>query len=162
MLQFDVPTYHVRRYFIPNRSHKIPITPQFPAPQLLPQCRMLAEQFPGRNTLENLYHVAGTVLGWNKQKQVDVIRHYLQRVNLHLIAFRDTLEDLLQTLSHRTFQNQFPVLRNPNKVVLEIVDCMLGSFDRAHLAYTNKQIRLQRISAFLPPASWGVSSGGSL
>ncbi len=35
--------------------------------------------------------------------------------------------------------------------------------DRVHVAHTNNnQIRLRRISAFLPPASWGVSSGGSL
>ena len=35
--------------------------------------------------------------------------------------------------------------------------------DRVHVARTNnKQVRLRRISAFLPPASWGVSSGGSL
>ena len=32
--------------------------------------------------------------------------------------------------------------------------------DIAHIARTNnKPIRLRRISAFLPPASWGVSSG---
>jgi len=35
--------------------------------------------------------------------------------------------------------------------------------DRAHVARTNnKSIRLRRISAFLPPASCGVSSGGPL
>jgi len=32
---------------------------------------------------------------------------------------------------------------------------------KTHVASTNnKLIRLRRISAFLPPASWGVSSGG--
>jgi len=31
-----------------------------------------------------------------------------------------------------------------------------------HVAYTTKQICLRRISAFLPPASWGVSKGGLL
>lgn len=35
--------------------------------------------------------------------------------------------------------------------------------DRAHVARVNrKPIRLQRISAFLPPASCAVSSGGPL
>jgi hypothetical protein len=34
---------------------------------------------------------------------------------------------------------------------------------RTHTASTNKRlIRLRRISAFLPPESWGISSGGSL
>jgi len=35
--------------------------------------------------------------------------------------------------------------------------------DRVHVARTNnKQFRLRRISAFLPPASFRVQSGGSL
>ncbi len=35
--------------------------------------------------------------------------------------------------------------------------------DRVRVARTNNnQVRLRRISTFLPPASWGVSSGGSL
>ena len=34
--------------------------------------------------------------------------------------------------------------------------------DRAPVARTNNRIHLRRISAFLPPASWGVSSGGFL
>ncbi len=35
--------------------------------------------------------------------------------------------------------------------------------NRVHVARTNnKQVRLWRISAFLPPASFKVSSGGSL
>jgi len=37
------------------------------------------------------------------------------------------------------------------------------AFVRTHVVSTNNnQIRLRRISVFLPPASWGVFSGGSL
>ena len=162
MLQFYVPPYHVCRHLIPNRSHKVPITPQLPTPQFFPQCRVSLEHLPSQNTLENLYHVTGTVFGWNQHKQVHVIRHYFKRINLQFVAFRNTVEDLLQALSNRTFQNQFSVLRDPNKVVLEVVNRMLGSFDGAHSIYGNGRIRLRRIPAFLPPASWGVSSGGSL
>jgi hypothetical protein len=37
-----------------------------------------------------------------------------------------------------------------------------GAFDRAYKPYSNGWIRLQRISVFLPPASWEVSNGGFL
>ena len=49
-------------------------------------------------------------------------------------------------------------------VALELVSNVLGFIpERTHVATTNNNlIRLRRISAFLPPASWRISSGGSL
>ncbi|HUT87531.1 MAG TPA: hypothetical protein VMX15_05555, partial [Candidatus Heimdallarchaeota archaeon] len=42
-------------------------------------------------------------------------------------------------------------------------DVEVGSPERTHVATTNnKLIRLRRISAFLPPAGWGVSTGEPL
>lgn len=74
------------------------------------------------------------------------------------------LPSLLPRLHHGTFKDQLSVLRNPNKVILEVVDCVFPPFDKAHLSDTNYRIRLRlrRISAFLPAASCGVSSGGPL
>ena len=162
MLQLDVSSYHIGRHFIPNRSHEVPVTPQFPAPQLLPQFRVPAKQLPCRNALEYLYHMTGTVLGGSYQKHVDMIRHYFKRINLHLVAFLNAVEDPLQTLRHKTFKDHPSILRNPNNVILEIVDSVFRTFDGTHLPDTNCHIRLRRISAFLPPASCGVSSGAPL
>ncbi len=159
MLQLDVASYHVSRHFIPNRSHEVSVTPQFPTPQLLPQFWMSTKQFPSRNTLEYLYHMAGTTLGRSHQKHVDVIRHYFQRIYFQLVAFRNTVEDRFQTLCHRACKDQPPILGYPDKVILEIVDCVFRSLHNTHLSDTNYRIRLRRISAFLPPASCGVSSG---
>jgi len=49
-------------------------------------------------------------------------------------------------------------------VASELVSDVLASIlPRTHVASTNnKLIRLRRISASLPPASWRISSGGSL
>jgi len=49
-------------------------------------------------------------------------------------------------------------------VASELVSDVLGFIlAKTHVASTNnKLIHLWRISAFLPPASWRVSSGGSL
>jgi hypothetical protein len=47
-------------------------------------------------------------------------------------------------------------------VVPEVVRRVIGMLNRAHLVFTDSRIHLWRISAFLPPASWGVSSGGYL
>lgn len=103
---------------------------------------------------QRLYHMAGTVLRGSTHRQVDVTRHYVKSIYLSLVTFGNAVEDLFQALSYLTFQRQFPVLPNPHEVIVKIVDRMLSSLDRAHLTYTNKRIRLRRISAFLSPVSW--------
>jgi len=52
----------------------------------------------------------------------------------------------------------------PLFVASELVsDVEVDNPERTHVASTNnKLIRLRRISAFLPPASWGVSTGEPL
>ena len=155
MLQVYVSPYHVCCHFIPNQSYIAPLPPQYPSSQLLPQYRMLEEQSLGRNTLDSLYCLTGAAFRRGQQKQGDVVRHHLKRVNLQPVALCSALEDLLQALSHRTLQNQFTVLRSPNQVVLEVVHHVLGTLDRVHFAYTNSIIQLRRISAFLPQQAGG-------
>jgi hypothetical protein len=91
-----------------------------------------------------------------------MIGSHFQGVNLQFIPFSDPVEDLSQTLSYRALQDELAVFRDPHEVVLEVIDGVFGTFDGTHPVYSNGRIRLRRISAFLPPASWGVSSGGSL
>jgi len=162
MLKFDVPPNHFPRHLITNRSHKVSITPQLPSPQFLPHPWILTKHLTRRYTLQYLYNSTRTVLRWGHQEQVDMIRHHLKRINLHLITLCNTLKDLLQPFSNVTLQDQLPVLRNPNKVVLEVVHCVPSSLNWTHLLHTNSLIRIRRISAFLPPASWGVSTGEPL
>jgi len=162
MLKLDVPPNHFRRHLISNRSHKVTIIPQLPSPQLLPQPWISTKHLTRRYTLQYLYNSTRTVLRWGHQEQVDMIRHHLKRINLHLITLCNTLKDLLQPFSNATLQDQLPVLRNPNEVILEVVHRVPSSLNRTHLLHTNSLIRLQRISAFLPPASWGVSTGEPL
>ena len=91
-----------------------------------------------------------------------MIWHHRDSIDFQLIAFTDPLEDFLQTLGYRSLQDELAVLGYPDEVILEIVDRMFGTIDSADRAYGNGIIRLRRISAFLPPASCRVSSGGSL
>ena len=162
MLKLDVPPNHCRRHLIPNRSYKVTVTPQLSSPQLRPQPWIATKHFTSRYALQYLYYSTRTVLRWCHQKQVDMIRHHLKRINLHLVTLCNALKDLLQPFSNTTLQDQLAVLRNPNKVILEVVHRVPSSPNRAHLSHTNSFIRLRRISAFLPPASWGVSTGGPL
>jgi len=162
MLKFDVPPNHFRRHLIPNRSYEVTLTPQLSSPQLLPQPWIATKYLTRRYTLQYLYYSTWAVLRWGQQEQVDMIRHHLKRINLHLITLCNALKDLLQPLSNTTLQDQLAVLRSPNKVILEVVHCVPSSPNRAHLSHTNSFIRLRRISTFLPPASWGVSTGGPL
>jgi len=162
MLKLDVPPNHFRRHLISNRSYEVSITPQLSSPQLLPQPWITTKYLPRQDTLQYLYNSTRTVLRWCHQKQLDMIRHHLKRVNFHLITLCNTIKDLLQSFSNTTLQDQLPVLRSPNEVILEVVHCVPSSPNRAHLSHTNSFIRLRRISASLPPASWGVSTGGPL
>ncbi len=100
---------------------------------VLPQPGMAAEQLPSRDTLEDLHHPTGTALWRRSQQQMDMIGHNLQRIYLQFVALGDPQEDLFQTLGHLPSQDKSAILGNPNE-----------------------------ISPFLPPASWGVSSGGFL
>ena len=155
MLQLYVSTNHRSGHFIPHRPYKVAVAPQLSSPQLLPQFGVTTEQFPCRDTLDDLHHPAGTVLGRRRKKQVDAIGHYLQGVNLQPISRSNAVENLFQALSHRPFQDKLAVFRNPNKVVLQVINRMFGTFNRIHPAYGNGRIRLRRISAFLPPAKLG-------
>jgi len=163
MLKRDVPPNHSRRYLISNRSHKVSIAPQLPSPQFLPQPWISTKYLPRRYTLQYLYNSTRTVLRWCQQEQVDMIRHHLKRINLHLITPCNPLKDLFQPFfSNTTLQDQLPVLRNPNKVIFEVVHWVPSLLNWTHLLHTNNMIRLRRISAFLSPASWGVYTGEPL
>jgi len=163
MLQFDVATYHIGRYLIPHRSHKVSIAPHFPSPQLLSQLRIPTKHLSRRDTFHHLYHPARAVPRRCHHKQVNMIGHHFHRVYLQLIPLGYPCKDLFQTLGQRLLQNQFAIFRNPYKMVLQVVDRMARSFDRTHPVDSNGRIRLRRISAGYPAArSYGVSSGGTL
>ena len=162
MLKFDVSPNYLSRNLIPYRPNKVPVAPQLPSPQLITQPWVTSKQLMRRYTLHNLYNLTRTVLRRYYQKQMYMVRHYLHRINLKPVPFRYPTKDLLQTLRYLTRQDELPILGNPNKVVLEIVYGMFRTFDRTHSSYRSGLIRLRRISAFLPAASCGASSGGLL
>ena len=155
MLQFNVSPYRFRCHLIPNRSHKVPVVPQLPSPQLFSQSRISSKYLPRRDTLEYLYHLARTVPRRTRHKDVYMVFHHFHRVDLQFVSLRDSLEYFFQFLSHFSSDNHFPVLGNPYKMVLQIVNRMLCTLHYAHACNRISAIRLQRISVFLPPASWG-------
>ncbi len=162
MLKFDVLPDHLSRNSVPYRPDKVSVTPQFSSPQLLTQAWVPTKQLPSRYTLHNLHYLAWTILRRYYQKQMYMIRHHFHRINLHIVPLRYPTKDFLQTFCYCTSQDELTVLGNPYKVVLEIVNSVFRAFDRAHDSYRSGLIRLRRISAFLPAASCGVSSGGLL
>jgi len=162
MLKFDVAPDYLACNSVPYRPNKVPVTPQLSSPQLITQLWVTPKQLPRRNTFHNLYNLPWAVLRWRTQKQVHMLRHHFHSINLKLVPFRYSTKDLLQTLCYRTCQDELAVLGNPNKMVLEIVDSVFRTFDRTHSSYRSGLIRLRRISAFLPAASCGVSSGALL
>lgn len=162
MLQSNVAPNHFRCHSIPNRPHKVSVIPQLSSPQLFPQLGVPVKHLPCRHTLEYLHHSTRTVFRGRLQEQMHVIRHHFHRIYLQLVSLRNPFKDLFQPLAYLTSQYQLAIFRCPHKVILQIVYRVFGSSYRAHLAQFRGWIRLRRISAFLPPASWRVSSGGPL
>jgi hypothetical protein len=91
---------------------------------------------------------------------------HVQSVNHHIIRLCCPLQHILCMLRHLIHQNALPVFRRPNQVVLQIIDRVAASSYRTHCGFSLQRHLPNRNStrafgapAFLPPASWGASSG---
>ena len=157
-LILNVPPYQVRSNSITYTAYKIPITPQLPRPELLPQLRESLEHFPSRYALHYLDYSRRRIPRRSLQKHVNMVLHYFHRVYCKLIFIRYLLKHLLCVPSNLSCQYMSPVLRYPHKVVLQIKDGMLRP-PNPHAALirqnpTLEQAPTRRLSATrFPPAS---------
>ena len=157
-LILDIPPYQVRSNSITYTAYKIPITPQLPRPELLPQFRESLEYFPPRYALHYLDYFRRRIPRWSLQKHVNMVFHYFHRVYCKFVFFRYLLQYLLRVTSNSSHQHVSPVLRYPHKVILQIKDGMLCPSD-PHAALIRQNLMLEqapthRLTATrFPPAS---------
>ncbi len=86
---------------------------------------------------------------------MNMILFYFHRIYFKLIPVCNLVKYLFEPLRQTTLQYQLAILGNPNQMILEIIDSMPATFNRADA---------QRISCFLAfgepvfihPASWVV------
>ena len=91
-----------------------------------------------------------------------MIRHHLKRVNFHLITLYNTLKDLLQSFSNTTLQDQLPVLRSPNEVILRSYTACLVRLTEPIYPILTALFAFGESPLPSPQRAGGVSTGGPL
>ena len=127
-----IPTYEIRGYLVPNGSNKISVAPKLTAPKLFLNLWKFLEYHLGRNTLHNLDYPSRRIPRRSRQKQMYMIIFYFHRIYLKLIPLGYLLKDYLKPFRQIPLQYHLPIFRNPYYVILEIIDRMTCSLNRAH------------------------------
>ena len=164
MIRYVAPNY-ITCHFITDGSHKVPIAPELTTPQLPSQLRKLAKHLSGRYALQDLHNTSWRQSGRCFKEYVYMILYYLHRVDDHIVLFGNPLKHLFDVLSYLFCQDALSIFRNPYEVVFEIVNRMFASSQSTHALTLSQPLAdsnsypAHKEPAFLPPASWGVSSG---
>ena len=164
MIRYVAPNY-ITRHFITDGSHKVPIAPELTTPQLPSQLRKLAKHLSRRYALQDLHNTSWRQPGRCFKEYVYMILYYLHRVDDHIVLFGNPLENLFDVLGYLFCQDALSIFRNPYEMVFEIVNRMFASSQSTHaltvsrLLASGNSFPADTEPAFLPPASWGVSSG---
>jgi hypothetical protein len=157
-LIFYVTPYNIRRDLIPHTSHKVPVTPQFTCPQLLPEPWKHPKYLPCRSALHNLHNLSRRIPRRHFQEYMHMVFHYFLRVYPELVFIRYLLKHFLSVLSNLSCQDMLPILGYPYNMVLQIKHGMLRP-SNSHAALiqeetVSKQISLPRLTASrFPPVS---------
>ena len=129
---FYISTYEFRGHLVPNGPNKIPVTPKLSTPKLSLHLWKLLEYHLRRNTLYNLDNPCRRIPRRSRQKQMDMIIFHLHRIYLKLIPLGYLLKDHLKPSRQIPLQYHLPILGNPYDMILQIIDRMTGSLNRAH------------------------------
>ncbi len=124
-LIFYVAPYHLRRDLVAYTSNKIPVTPQFTCPKLLPELWKPLEYLPCRYALHNLHNPSRRVSWRCFQQYVHMVSHYLHCVHPEAIFVCYSLKHFFSVLSNLTCQDLLPILGYPDQMVLKIKNGML-------------------------------------
>ena len=127
-----ISAYEIRGHLVPNGPNKIPVTPKLSTPKLFLHLWKFLEHHLGRNTLYNLDNPCRRIPRRRRQKQMDMIIFYLHRIYLKLIPLGYLLKDHLKPFGQIPLQYHLAILGNPYHMILEIIDRMTCSLNRAH------------------------------
>jgi len=155
MLILNILPDQLRGYLVSLCPHKISITPKLPSPKLPLQPRKLLKYLLRTNTLQHLYNLCRRILGRGRKKYVNMINLNPHHINLKIILLRYLSKQLLYPLPQLFRQNVFPIFWNPNKMIFDVIDRMLRSFD--YHAATISYFPCLRHEGFHPhPYRWGI------
>src|SRR2546421_7820408 len=107
-----------------DRGTKIPASPEVPSPVALLQHWKLLEQFTGSAAFDPPHDLARRHVGRGRDEDVHMILADDPLEDLDLEDFAHLPDQLPHTQCDIACENLVAVLRDPDKVILDVVDCM--------------------------------------
>lgn len=120
-MRFDVRA-NLRLCYRPNCRAKVPSRPQVLSPVTLLQVRKLFLQQPRGAPFEVLHHLRRTQARRARHQQVDVVFAHVTFQNLDVTAHAALSDEFPRPLRYLSPQHVVAVLRDPHKVVLDVIE----------------------------------------
>ncbi len=140
MLILNIFPNYISCHFIPNRTNKISIAPQFPAPKTLLYFWKFLKNYFRRYTLYSLHYRRRSILRWYRQKQMYMFFHYFHRINLKFILLCYLLKYFLQSIRYFSLKGSLSIFWYPYKMILQVIYTVFTSSQWAHAHIVQKSI----------------------
>ena len=120
----DIPTDHLGSDLVPHRPNKIPIFPEFSAPQTAFDPWELAKDGAGASALKPRHDLCDGVAWREGTKNMDMVWTHLHLFNGDVVLLCNIGTKFLYPPLNLAWQNITPVFGRPDQMVLCIVDSM--------------------------------------
>ena len=120
-MMLNIFANHFRRHFVADRSGEIAVFPEFPAPQLPFDLRVLSEDRSRTQTLEPRHHLGNRIARRKRAEEMNVIRTHLHLFDGDVIVLSNLLKQFADTLGQFALQNLLTILRRPDQVISRII-----------------------------------------
>src|SRR3972149_479803 len=148
MLIVYISSYYICGYFVSNRSNEVTIVPKLSAPKILLQPRIFLKNLAGAYPFQYIHHLCWGILRRSSQKHMNMVWHNFHRIYFKFVLLSYFFKKFFNSFSHLLLQNTLAILWNPDKVIFDVIHCMLRSFN-SHAVYLNI-IRAFGTGAFIP------------
>ena len=111
---------------IPRTGHKISSRPHVPSPKHPAQTLIFHHHFARGLSFEPLHQLTDRDVGRNRDKNMDVIPRNVPSDDFDILTLANFPDQLPGSRSYVADQNWLAVLRDPYKVILQIVNGMAG------------------------------------
>ena len=131
-LILDVLLYHALVAMLAHRADEVAIRPELASPQLLLDLRTGAQDFSGRDALDDLHYPLRAVGRHRSHQEMHVVFVRADLKERDLVALADLQARLFELLIHRLAEDHPPVLRRADDVVHQHRDVMALVDELAH------------------------------
>jgi hypothetical protein len=107
--------------------HKVPPPPYVPTPEFPTESLEFDQHLSRGLALDPLHQLTYRDMRWYRHKDVHMVGRNMPLHNFYVPGFADLTDQIPHSFSYGSSQNGLAVLRDPNEVILDVVDCVAGS-----------------------------------